>query len=199
MPTYNRDWLRAQIRGYLHDDSVDSISDTWIDIGAKRVSQILECAEMEADLTRATGAPDAFIALPSNVRKLLGVQWFNASRWSNLRSVPRHLASAYSSSGTPCVYKIESRNVYPLPYVDGDYKAQVLQDVVIPDDAFTETPALSAHPYMFLNAALAEAYDWKQNMEMVQRYEAKWSAEADTISAEYNSEITGEVPAMRAI
>ncbi len=197
MTVYNREWLKTQIRGYLHDDGVDNISDTWIDIGAKRVSQVMECAEMEAELLRSAGAADVFITLPSDVRRLLGVQWFNNSRWTNLRSIPRHLSGCYSSYGTPGVYWIEQRKIYPLPFVDGDYKAQVLVDVVIP--LTDETPALTAHPYVFLNAALSEGYDWKQNMEMVQRYDNKWNSEANTITAEYNSEITGEVPAMRAI
>ena len=197
MPTFDRSWLRDQVMSYLHDDSVLSIVDTWIDIGAKRVSQVMECAEMETVIERLTGSLDVFIQLPSDTRKLLGVQWFNSSRWSNLRSVPRHVAPCYDSTGTPAVYWIEQRKIYPLPFVDGDYRAQVLADVVIPDTG--EHPALTAHPYVFLNAALSEAYDWKQNLEMVQRYDNKWNSEANVVTAEYISEVTGEVPAMRAI
>lgn len=197
---YNRDWLKAQIQSYLHDTSITAHLDTWIDIAAKRVSQVMQCAEMESDLTRLTGDSVTAIPLESTVRRVIGVQWKNFSgNWINLRSTPRHAAGQYKRDGTPCVYLIEEREIKPLPYSDADYRAQVLQEVVIPNDGTAEVEALTAHPFVFLNAALAEAYDWKQNPDMLARYDRKWQSEAESITNLYLSERIGDTPAMRAI
>lgn len=196
---YNRDWLKTQIQGYLHDASITAHLDTWIDIGAKRVSQILQCAEMEAELTRSTGDANLHIPLSSTERRLLGVQWEQNGIYINLESVPRHDAWRYKRNGNPAVYYIEGRKIWPAPFVDGNYKAQVLQEVVIPADGTSEVDALTAYPFIFLNAALAEAYDWKQDQEMLARYENKWTVEAREVTDLYMSERIGDTPAMRAV
>ena len=196
---YNRDWLKTQIMSYLHDSSVSAELDAWIDLGAKRVSQVLQCLEMEGELTRNAGDTELHIVIPSLVRHVLGVQWSNYSgRWMNLRSVPRHDAGQYKRDGTPSVYYIEDGRIKPSPYVDGDYRAQVINEVVIPADT-SEVAALTAYPFIFLNAALSEAYDWKQDPEMMARYEQKWSTEADYVTALYLSNRIGDTPAMRAV
>ena len=195
----NRTWLQEQIKSYLHDSTVDAQLDTWIDIAAGRVSQGLRCWEMEQELVRAAGSAENYIDLGTTTRQILGVQWQNNSgAYTNLQSVPRHDAGLYKRNGQPCVYLVEDRKVWPLPMIDGNYKAQVIQDVVIPAGLET-TPALTAYPFLFLNAALAEAYDWKQDPEMMARMEQKWQSEADMITKTYLSERVGDTPAMRAV
>ena len=44
---YSRNWLKTQIASYLKDASLSAELDTFIDIGAKRISGLLECWEME--------------------------------------------------------------------------------------------------------------------------------------------------------
>jgi hypothetical protein len=195
---YNRGWLRTLIGSYLHDNGVAAIADTWIDVAAKRVSMVLECREMEAELARLTGDPDTFIPLPNTVRKVLAVCWNYTGRERALRSIPKHYKTQYDINGTPAVYWIENSTIKIGPFTDGDYVARVVQDVEIPADDQAEIPALTSHPYVFLNAALAEAYDWKQNAEMVARFEGKWREEASIVTAEYLNEQAGDAPAMRS-
>ena len=197
---YNRDWLRAQIASYLHDSSVIDHLDNWIDIGAKRVSQVLQCKEMMGELARSQGASDDFIELDTTTRHVLGVQWQDRQgRYINLESVPRHEAMYYKRTGTPSVYTIEQRKIYPLPFADGNYKVQVMQEVIIPSDGQAQVDALTAYPFIFLNAALAEGYDWKQNLEMLARYDNKLGAEVAEVTKNFMNERVGDTPAMRAV
>ena len=106
---YDRQWLRDQVASYLHDAATSPLLDTWIDIGAKRVSSVLRCWEMESELSvglavvtelgvadggSASGGgtiidggdafagqvqQDSFITLPAGVQDILGVQWQNNS------------------------------------------------------------------------------------------------------------------------
>lgn len=227
---YNREWLKTQIQSYLQDSSITAELDTWIDLGAKRVSQVLECWEMEQDLTLglsglinncsldggdASGGGDAinggdafgnpeqsgqeYITIPSGTKRILSVQYRDDAILYDLRSIGRHDSAGYkAATGRPVVYLIEYRNIYPLPFASGDYVAAVLAEVVIPDGT-GEVDALTSYPFIFLNAALSEAYDWKQDPEMMGRYENKWVAEAEQVKAIYNREKSGEVLAMRAV
>lgn len=195
---YNRDWLKNEIQSYLHDDSVTATLDTWIDMGALWVSQNLRCYEMEAEVTR--NAPDEFLQLTARHRHLISVQWLkNGMIWVPLKTLAKHEAQYYKRSGNPGGYYIEDRKVYPAPFVDGEYKARVLENVVIPDDGQTEVAALTAYPFLFLNAALAEAYDWKQNEPLSARYERKAASQAEQVTADYLADRVGETPAQRAI
>ena len=227
---YNRDWLKAQIVFYLKDTSVDLHLDTWIDLGAKRVSEVLECFEMEvitnstlvAEISQgvdggfsgdtglllidggdafASGViePDReFITLQNNFKRLVVVQALDNDTWRPLRSVPKHEAYRYNQTGVPQVYHVEQRKVYPLPRAAGSFRTITVNEVVIPVGD-NEVDALTSYPFVFLNAALAEAYDWKQDAEMNARYENKWLNEAREITTRYRGEHTGDTPSMRAM
>ena len=227
---YTRNWLRRQIAGYIHDEGVSAHLDTWIDIGAKRVSQVLECWEMEAELVNSLAeviesgvldggtadggglvldggdafnsnpdaAPVQSLAIPSDVKRVLGVQVLDGEEWRNLKSIGSHAAGRFKCSGTPIHYYLEGRSIYPVPFTEGQYRAQVMQEAEVPSGDNT-TDVVTAYPFLFLNAALAEAYDWKQNPQMSARYEQKWITEAQQITANYRGESGGETLAMRAI
>ena len=93
---------------------------------------------------------------------------------------------------------MERQRIYPLPFTEGNFRAIFLVEVEIPVGD-NETGALTSYPYVFLNAALAEAYDWKQDPEMNARYEGKWIQEASQVRDIYRSEHSGETPAVRAV
>ena len=228
---YSRNWLKAQIASYLKDASLSAELDTFIDIGAKRISGLLECWEMEQVVSNsltfsfqqgildgggASGtstvvvdggdaynadpeaAPKNYIEFYGLYKRLVAVQTLDNGIWRNLKAVPKHEASAYKYSGVPLVYLVENRRIYPLPFLDGDYRAIFQAEIEIPvGDG--EVDALTAYPYLFLNAALAEAYDWKQDEIMSARYEQKWMREAEQIKLVYRSEHSGETPSMRAV
>ena len=227
---FDRQWLRDQVKGYLHDGQVDAHVDTWIDIAVGRIANVLQCYEMEGDLTLGLTVLDSgelnggdAVALPGNFidggdaygdavegkpffemtnlhRRLLGVQWQNSQGiWENLRSVPRHEASRYKVNGSPRVYLVENRRVYPLPYQNGNYRAQMLFYPLIGVTADSTNDTLESYPYIFLNAALTEAYDWKQDEVMHQRYESKWLREAQEVTSVYLGDRTGDTPSMRAM
>ncbi len=228
---FNRQWLGEQIAGYLKDDTLGPHLDTFIDIAAKRVSQVLECWEMEQEIVNtiqisgrtsvdggnATGGggglvldggdafkaddvtpPGNYLTLPEGTRRVLGVQVLSNGIYRNLRSVGRHEANAYKGTGSPFYYYVEGKQIRPLPVRDGTYKAQILREVVIPAGT-NEVDALNAYPFVFLNAALSEAYDWKQNEAMALRYEQKWLNEANEIAGNYRNARGGEVLEVRSI
>lgn len=195
---FDRAWLRSQIPFYIKDNSLSVHLDTFIDLGAKRLSNILQCRELEGELVRSAGDSDSFIAMPSNVRRLLGVQYQNnAGQYVNLRSVGRHAAAPFKGVGQPQVYFIQDSNIYPAPFNDGNYLVQTMEEAVVPETG--ESAALTMYPYVFLYAALAEAYDWKEDEERRLHCEGKWMADAEQITRIYLSDRMGETPAVRAI
>ena len=226
---YHREWLRENIKQYLHDSSLDAQLDTFIDLGAKRVSQILECWEMEQTISNtiivqgavvvdggsagsstdlilnggnafnssSEAPPGNYIALPVGAKRILGVQVLDNDEWRNLRAVGRHEAGKYKGTGTALYYVVEGREIQPLPVMDGTYRAQILAEVEIPL-LTEEVQALTSYPFIFLNAALSEAYDWKQNEVMAQRYEQKFVIEAREVSDNYRNARGGEVLSVRA-
>jgi hypothetical protein len=227
---YDRAWLRAQVSSYLHDAEVTPLIDTWIDIGAKRVSQVLQCWEMETELTIGLAAVvgegtldggtssgggivvdggDAYntssqslpyMEIGSTVKQVLGVQWQDQEgQWRNLVALNRHEARQYKRGGIPGRYLIEDRRIHPLPFIDGSYRAQLLSEVVIPPTPDDIIDAVVSYPFIFLNAALSEAFDWKQDDVMNQRYEQKWFTEATTVRNAYMQDRAGESLAMRAM
>lgn len=227
---YNRNWLKEQIRGYLKDGSVNDYLDTWIDLGAKRVSQVLECFEMEFEIFNSLSIPIAsgldggnasstnlvivdggdaysqdpeaqpteYITVPSIYRRLVQVQALRNGEWYNLRPLGKHDASSYKVAGIPQYYLLEYRRIYPLPFIEGDYRAIFLREVEIPVGD-NEDSVLTAYPFIFLSAALAEAYDWKQDPEMNARYEQRWTNEAVRVRELYRSEHVGDTPSVRAV
>lgn len=138
------------------------------------------------------------LKLTGNVIRILGVQYLKNNAWYNLRAMPKHDAAQFKRAGLPQVYLVEQRKIFPLPFMEGDFKAQVLTEVVVPvGDG--EVDALTSYPFIFLNACLAEAADWKQDGEMAAKFEEKWQRDAMKIKSTYLEERTGETPTMRAI
>lgn len=230
MTTYNRQWLRDQVASYLKDRTLSAEIETFIDLAAARVSQIMECREMEVVQTNrlivSADAPldgggsgggstlivdggDAFagdeeakptpyVQLTNKVRRLVQVQVLERGEWRSLKSLPTHSVFPLKRPGVPVNYYIEENRVYPVPLTEGTFRVIYLSQIEIPiGDAAPK--CMSAYPFVFLNAALAEAYDWKQDAELYAAYEQKWLAEATRIREIYRGEMIGEVPAVRAV
>lgn len=194
---YNRAWLQSQIKSYLHDNSVSGSVDTWIDLGASRISRALRCNEMrkvqEYVLADGNGIP-----ITSDMIIIESLEYSGNQGWQDLRSATRFEGQYFEGSGTPCVWLNQEKQIMPAPYSDGTYRLTYMGDTEVPADD-TTTDVMTAYPFIFLNAALAEAYDWKQNPEQSARWEGKWIKEAIDITAIYKSERAGDAPAMRAM
>jgi hypothetical protein len=141
-----------------------------------------------------------YMEIGSTVKQVLGVQWQDQEgQWRNLVALNRHEARQYKRGGIPGRYLIEDRRIHPLPFIDGSYRAQLLSEVVIPPTPDDIIDAVVSYPFIFLNAALSEAFDWKQDDVMNQRYEQKWFTEATTVRNAYMQDRAGESLAMRAM
>ena len=232
MATFDRDWFRAQLTSYLKDDSLDIELDTFLDLAAKRVSQVLRCFEMELQLTlglaplqdgvldggfasvNTEGVVDGgdafassfdatrpYMEIPGGLIAILSVQALGTNdTFYNLRSVGMHEANKWrKETGRAQVYVVENSNIYPYPFSEGSYKARILQEVEFPLQGNEVPAAITAYPFIFLDAALAEAYDWKQDEIMSQKYMQKWVAEAQTVRDNWENENAGEALAVRAV
>ena len=229
---FDRAWFRQQLSSYLKDDSLDAELDTFLDLGAKRVSQVLRCLEMELTLTlglapllegvvdggfavaNTEGVIDGgnaqasafdssipYMVIPGGLIAILAVQALgDRGKFYNLRAVGGHDANPWrESTGDPIVYLVENQNIYPLPFREGSYKARILQEVEFPLQDADIPAAVSAYPFIFLDAALAEAWDWKQDPEMSASYTQKWVRQAQQVRDNYEKEKLGETLAQRAV
>lgn len=190
----NRQWFRDQLASYLKDATLSAEIETFIDLGAARVYDVLECREMEQELGKTT--TEEYIPYPADHKRTLSVQTRWNGSWRNLRSMPRMDADIYRGYGIPQFYYIERNRIYFAPYIDGTYRLIYLQSKDV-GDQHTADP-IATYPRLFLGAMLAEAYDWKEDPEMANNWRDKWLTDAQAISTRYQSERAGDVPVMRA-
>lgn len=196
MATYNRQWLQNQIGAYSHDRNLGALADTFIDIAITKISNILESQYNETSLTLTlnTAGPD----LPADVVTVSQVAYLG-DRTIQLRSIPTHQWTYYQDTGTPAVYQTKLDRLLIRPFMAGNYGIWYFSRMTLLDDPGATLPALTAYPFLFLDAALAECYDYKQDAELMQRYQDKWLAEVHEINRVTAKLRAGDAPAMRAI
>jgi len=192
--------LRVLMAGYLHDNSLGAFLDQWIDTGAHRIGQILRCREMETTFQRVTDAPENYIDCGAEFQEVLRVSTPSDGGGSRvLEAVGSHdWLHGAANGGTPWAYYVEGARIYPLPFGNQDYSAVVLARPVVPVVDTDTNAVLTAFGFLFLNAALVEGFDYKQDETLTVRYENKWTAEAQAITRAYEKNRRGEALAMRA-
>lgn len=194
-----RAWLKTNIASVIKDHTLSTSLDTWIDIGAARLGEILRCREMETSIVRGVGAPDPFIPLAEDTQEILAVQKGSEDgNYYNLRGMVKVQADMYKGAGTSVAYYVEDSKVYPIPFNDTNFIVLTLDRPSVPVAEDETTALLTQYPYLFLDAALVEAYDFKEDNERVVRYDAKWRDAARTIRNTYERTRFGEGLAMRA-
>ena len=194
MATYNRQWLQNQIGAYSHDRNLGALADTFIDIAITKISNILESQYNEnSQLVTITSNP---WTLPDDVVSVSAVGFQGGAI---LRSLPTHQIRRYPETGTPAFYRIKVNNVRFIPFMAGEYGIRYFSRINLLDDPGATHPALTAYPFVFLDAALAECYDYKQDAELMQRYQDKWLAEVHEINRVTSKLRAGDAPAMEAM
>ena len=196
MATYNRQWLQNQIGAYSHDRNLGPLADTFIDIAITKISNILESQfnENRLDITLNNNQ----LLLPDDVVSVFIVAYLGTTGII-LRSVPTHQWSRYQDTGTPAIYQVRNDSINIRPFTEGNYAVWYYSRINLLDDPGATHPALTAYPFLFLDAALAECYDYKQDAELMQRYQDKWLAEVHEINRVTRKLRAGDAPAMRAM
>ena len=200
MATYNRAWLRSNVASYLHDQNLGSTVDTFIDIGALRIGQMLESTANEK-LSQFT-ITDATNPLPDDIVRMRAVFYqLDNGQSVALKSMPTHAISAYvlSSTSTPLFYTIVGDNIVVRPYTAGTYELDYWSTVTIGDNDADTNPALTAYPFIFLNAALEAGYQFKEDESMMMRSQALWTDEVTQINRASRKLAAGDVPAARSV
>jgi hypothetical protein len=200
MTTYNRAWLRDQVRSNLHDQGVpEPTIDHFIDMGSLRVGQKLRSSANQ--VTVDWSIAENMARLPADLVELRTIRYSAAAGQYALRSIASHQVEQWASrsGGQPLFYEMRGDWIAVRPFVAGTYELTYWQNTDIPDDPATEIPALTAYPFLFLNAALEAGYQWKQDEEQRVRMRDQWLGEVREVNATSARRDSGDVPAQRAI
>jgi hypothetical protein len=193
---YSRDWLRTQIKAFIHDANT-GLEDTFIDVGAIKLGQMLESRENQ--VTSNVNITESEHAVPAEWVSINLVEYPADSTMYALLSVPKHNLANYGNTGMPAVYNMLGGVLRIAPFVGGTYQVTRFEKVTIPADDAGTNGALEANPQVFLSAALIEAFDYKQDAGMVQRYSVKLENEVRQINLATRRLNRGDAPSQRAV
>lgn len=197
---YDRAWLRTQIGNFIHDTTT-GLEDTFIDMATKKVGVMLEGQANQ--LTTTYNIATADFPLPDEAISIRVLAYRTAQDSYLLRSVPTHQLANYNdtgvASGSPAVYSIIGGVLKIRPFIAGDYDVTTFTGVDIGPAASDTNDSLEQYPYIFLDAALVEAFDYKQDGTYAGRYESKWLGAVEQVNRVSRKLDQGDVPAMRAM
>ena len=194
---YNRKWLRDQVAAFMHDRNLGNQVDTFIDIAITKISQLLESQYNEKQVTRSlTASP---YGVEADMVSIRNIHYQTSQGGYLLTSVPSHNIEKYATTGNPAVYAVNANSIVIKPFSAGDYDITYFGSMTLGTNDTDTFPALQNYPFLFLDAALAEGYDYKQDPDQRTRYQDKWITEAHEINRRSRTLRQGDVPAMRTL
>lgn len=168
--------LKAAVASWLKDTSLTSQIVDFITLGEARINAELRVRSMEVQGSAVTVGGTPTVALPTGYRD---------AKWLYLATDPKirleyasgeQIAQTYagSSSGMPRVFAVEGENWRLGPTPDGVYTIQYLiHKTATPLSGSTATNVLfPRYNYLYLYAALIEAWNYLEDEAQVQKYEA---------------------------
>ena len=171
--------LQSAVTGWLHRTNLAANVPDFIALAEARLARDLRLQRMITTSTLSTVASTPTVALPTGWlewRRLRlqapaqGLEYLSATQWAE--------KYAYSDTGAPLHYLVEGQELRLGPTPDAVYSIDV-QFYKMPD-ALSVTASnwlLTAHPGLYLWAALAEAAPFMAADQRVQLWETKYQAD----------------------
>lgn len=194
---YNRQWLRENALSYIHDKSLTSEAEVWVDLALKEVSRVLRCREMNQLQTvdLSTQPIQESWIIPADCIEVVGV-FLDGRPLDPLTE--RQAGDRQDFSGDPIAhFSGGGKFVTTVPSSGSTIVVSYLQEVTLPQDD-SESPAVTAYPGLFLDAVKAQAYDFKEDTERQSYFEQRWYQKAVEMRREYEMERHGGPMAMEA-
>jgi hypothetical protein len=171
--------LQAAVTGWLHRTNLATNAPDFIALAEARLARDLRLLRMITTATLATVANTATVALPTGWlewRRLRlqapsqALDYLSASQWGEKYT--------YAETGSPVHYLVEGQNLVLGPTPDSVYSIEALYYKM--PDALIVTASnwlLTAHPGLYLWAALAEAAPFMAADQRIQVWESKYQAD----------------------
>ena len=169
--------LQASIASWLHRSDLTAIIPDLIVLAEARLARDLRLRKMVTTTTSSTVASTQGITLPADFLEIE-----NLSVLTNPQRNPLYMNiealnvkfPAGTANGTPSFYTLEGDQILFGPTPDAVYSINLMYYARLA--ALSVTPTnwlLTAHPNIYLFAALAEAGDYTANDEAVTKWERK--------------------------
>ena len=180
--------LQTAVDNWLARTDVAGRSPEFIALSEARMNRELETRSQEKRVTASTVADDAYVSLPTDVRRIRHVR-LNTNPKTILRFLsPEAIDADYPSSGTgkPRAFSVIGTEIYFRPIPDAVYTAEILYvaDIDALGDSTATNTILSRHPDAYLHGALAEAFGYLLDEPRASRHEQLFSRAIAEIKAD---------------
>ncbi len=156
--------LKTAVDNWLARTDLSGRSPEFITLAEARMNRELETRSQEKRTTATLVASDAYVSLPTDLRRIREVR-LNTSPITVLNyHSPHAIDREYPSTGTgkPVAYSIIGTEIYFRPTPDSGYTAEIMYvaDIDALGDATATNNILARHPDAYLHGALAEAFGY---------------------------------------
>lgn len=156
--------LQTAVDNWLARTDLAGRSPEFITLAEARMNRELETRSQEKRVTATLTANDAYVSLPTDLRRIREVR-LNTSPITVLdyyspHAIDREFSS--TGSGKPKAYSIVGTEIYFRPTPDSGYTAEITYVASIDalDGDTATNNILSRHPDAYLHGALAEAFGY---------------------------------------
>lgn len=179
--------LTTALDNWLVRTDVSDRSPEFIAMAEARMNRELETRSQEKRATASTVADDAYVSLPSDVRRIRHVR-LNTNPKTILRFLsPEAIDAEYPSAGTgkPRAFSVTGNEMYLRPAPDAVYTAEILYvaDIDPLGDSTASNTVLARHPDAYLHGSLAEAFGYLLDEPRAARHEQLFSRAIAEIKA----------------
>lgn len=156
--------LKTALSNWLARDDLTSRLPEFIALAEARMNRELETRSQEKRVTSTFNTGDAYLTLPTDVRRIRSVR-LNTSPIEVLDYVsPTTADDEYSSTGQgkPKVYSVVGEELYIRPTPDDTYTIEIsyVSDITPLSDSVSSNTILSRHPDVYLHGSLSAAYGY---------------------------------------
>lgn len=169
--------LKSNIATTLNRADLTSVIPTWIEYCEKELNRRLRTIENE--IYTELDCVNGIVALPSTIQSILNIELLTTP--SVLTPVGR---TAYdgrtSSSGTPCTYTLQGRNIVLSP-APADQKCALRAHVNVTalSDTTTTTDTLTAYPDVYLYGSLIHSASYLKEDDRIMLWRSEFERSID--------------------
>tara|TARA_R100001594_G_scaffold133502_1_gene174244 strand:+ start:575 stop:1204 length:630 start_codon:yes stop_codon:yes gene_type:complete len=187
--------LQTAVDNWLARTDLAGRSPEFITMAEARMNRELETRSQEKRVTATLTADDAYVSLPTDLRRIRQVRLNTSPITTLIYYTPHAVDQKYSSTGTgkPVAYSVLGLEMYFRPTPDSGYTAEIsyVADIDALDADTATNTILLRHPDAYLHGALAEAFGYLMDETRQAKHDTLFTRAITEIKADEERAIYG--------
>lgn len=180
--------LKTALSNWLARDDLTTRIPEFISLAEARMNRELETRSQEKRVTSTFTSGDAYLTLPSDLRRIRSVR-LNTNPIEVLEYVsPTSADEEYSATGggKPKVFSVIGETLYVRPSPDSNYSVEIayVADIDALSDSVSSNTVLSRHPDVYLHGSLSAAYGYLLDEQRQAQHDALFTRAIGEIQLE---------------